>query len=98
MSARRQADGILSTVGYAWFYRSIFDVFELNAKVIAVTVSEPFHIFAVEPGMLTDTPDEYEKRIAALAGKYLLKSPVSPSAPTRHVAFGSAPCLICALG
>ena len=43
----------------------------LNAKVTAVTVSEPFHIFAVEPGMLTDTPDEYEKRIAALAGKYL---------------------------
>src|SRR6516165_5696697 len=27
-----------------------------------------------------------------------LKSPVSPSAPTRNVAFGSAPCLICALG
>ena len=43
----------------------------LNAKVTAVTVSEPFHVFAVEPGMLTDTPDEYEKRIAALAGKYL---------------------------
>ena len=43
----------------------------LSAKVTAVTVSEPFHIFAVEPGMLTDTPDEYEKRIAALTGKYL---------------------------
>ena len=43
----------------------------LNAKVTAVTVSEPFHIFAVEPGMLTDTPAEYEKRIAALTGKYL---------------------------
>ena len=43
----------------------------LNAKVTAVTVSEPFHIFAVEPGMLTDTPDEYEKRIAALTGEYL---------------------------
>jgi hypothetical protein len=27
-----------------------------------------------------------------------LQSPVSPSAPTRNVAFGSAPCLICALG
>jgi hypothetical protein len=27
-----------------------------------------------------------------------LKSPVSPSAPTRPVALGSAPCLICALG
>src|SRR5262252_5533793 len=43
----------------------------LNAKVTAVTVSEPFHIFAVEPGMLTDTPDAYEKRIAVLTGKYL---------------------------
>jgi nucleotide-binding universal stress UspA family protein len=43
----------------------------LNAKVTAVTVSEPFHIFAVEPGMVTDTPDAYEKRIAALTGKYL---------------------------
>src|SRR6516165_1441696 len=43
----------------------------LNAKVTAVTVSEPFHIFAVEPAMLTDQPDEYEKRIAALTGKYL---------------------------
>src|SRR6266487_3972336 len=43
----------------------------LNAKVTAVTVSEPFHIFAVEPGMVTDTPDEYKKRIVALATKYL---------------------------
>ena len=43
----------------------------LNAKVTAVTVSEPFHIFAVEPGMVTDTPDEYKKRVAALAAKYL---------------------------
>ena len=43
----------------------------LNAKVTAVTVSEPFHIFAVEPGMVTDTPDEYKKRIAVLATKYL---------------------------
>jgi nucleotide-binding universal stress UspA family protein len=43
----------------------------LNAKVTAVTVSEPFHILAVEPGMVTDTPDEYKKRISALAAKYL---------------------------
>jgi hypothetical protein len=33
----------------------------LNAKVTVVTVSKPFHIFAVEPGRLTDAPDEYEK-------------------------------------
>ena len=43
----------------------------LNAKVTSVTVSEPFHIFAVDPGMVTDTPDEYKKRVAALAAKYL---------------------------
>ena len=43
----------------------------LSAKVTAVTVSEPFHVFAVEPGMVTDTPDEYKKRIAAVAAKYL---------------------------
>jgi nucleotide-binding universal stress UspA family protein len=43
----------------------------LNAKVTAVTVSEPFHIFAAEPSMVTDTPDEYKKRIAALTAKYL---------------------------
>jgi nucleotide-binding universal stress UspA family protein len=40
----------------------------LNAKVTAVTVSEPFHIFAVEASMVTDTPDEY---IAAVTTKYL---------------------------
>jgi len=46
----------------------------LNAKVTAVTVSEPFHIFAVDPGMVTDTPDEYKKRIAAVTAKYLKAS------------------------
>jgi hypothetical protein len=30
--------------------------------------------------------------------RYQLKSPVSPSAPTRNVAFGSAPCVIWTLG
>jgi nucleotide-binding universal stress UspA family protein len=30
----------------------------LNAKVTAVTVSEPFHIFSVESSMVTDTPEE----------------------------------------
>ena len=33
----------------------------LNAKVTAATVSEPFHIFAVEASMVTDTPAEYKK-------------------------------------
>ena len=43
----------------------------LNAKITAVTVSEPFHIFAVEASMVTDIPDEYKKHIAALTAKYL---------------------------
>ena len=43
----------------------------LNAKVSAVTVSEPFHIFAVEASMVTDTPAEYKKRIATLTVRYL---------------------------
>lgn len=43
----------------------------VNAKVTALTVSTPFHAFAVEPGLIVDTPEQYQKRIAALAAKYL---------------------------
>ena len=43
----------------------------VNAKVTVVTVSTPFHTFAVEPGMITDTPEHYGKRMATLAAKYL---------------------------
>ena len=43
----------------------------VNAKVTVLTVSTPFHAFAVEPGMVTDTPEQYERRIATLAAKYL---------------------------
>ena len=43
----------------------------VNAKVTVVTVSTPFHTFAVEPGMITDTPEQYGKRMATLAVKYL---------------------------
>src|SRR2546428_9062515 len=43
----------------------------INAKVTALTVSTPFHGFAVEPGMVKDTTDQYKKRIADLAAKYL---------------------------
>jgi len=43
----------------------------INAKVTALTVSTPFHTFAVEPGMVTDTLDQYKKRTADLAAKYL---------------------------
>jgi nucleotide-binding universal stress UspA family protein len=43
----------------------------INARVTALTVSTPFHTFAVDPGMITDTPDQYKKRTAELAAKYL---------------------------
>jgi nucleotide-binding universal stress UspA family protein len=43
----------------------------VNAKVTVLTVSTPFHAFAIEPGMVTDTLEQYEKRIATLTAKYL---------------------------
>lgn len=43
----------------------------VNAKVTVMTVSTPFHALVVEPGMITDMPEQYGKRMAALAAKYL---------------------------
>ena len=43
----------------------------VNAKVTVLTVSTPFQTFAVEPGLVTDTPEQYKKRMATLAAKYL---------------------------
>src|SRR5674476_1181522 len=43
----------------------------VNAKVTVLTVSTPFYTLAVEPGMVTDTPEQYGKRMATLAAKYL---------------------------
>jgi nucleotide-binding universal stress UspA family protein len=43
----------------------------INAKVTALTVTVPFHIFAIEPGMVTDTPERYEKHAADVAAKDL---------------------------
>jgi nucleotide-binding universal stress UspA family protein len=44
---------------------------QLGAQVTAVTVSTPFHIFAVEPAAVTDSAESYAKRIAATSAKYL---------------------------
>jgi hypothetical protein len=46
----------------------------LNGKVTLVTVSAPFHAFASEPGMVTDTREEYEQHVAACAANYLRAS------------------------
>ena len=43
----------------------------LPARVTAMTVSLPFHAFAVDPVMLSDTPAQYERDCEALAEKYL---------------------------
>src|ERR1700736_3020190 len=43
----------------------------INAKVTGITVTIPFHVFAVDPEAVTDTPDSYRKRMSAAATKYL---------------------------
>jgi nucleotide-binding universal stress UspA family protein len=43
----------------------------LGARVTVVTVTTPFHVFAANPSMLTDTPEQYKEHMAALAGQYL---------------------------
>lgn len=39
----------------------------LNAKVTVLTVTPPFHVFAVEPMMVTDTREKYDEDAAAMA-------------------------------
>ena len=43
----------------------------LNAKVTAVTVTPPFHVFAADPAMVTDTREQYEKDAAAMGHRRL---------------------------
>ena len=43
----------------------------VSAKVTAITVSAPFHIFAVEPNMVTDTLESYMARMRPVAAKRL---------------------------
>lgn len=62
----------------------------VGAKVTVMTVSAPFHTLAVEPAMVTDTPERYAKQVAALATKYLdaakeVASAASVSCETAHV-------------
>ena len=62
----------------------------VNAKVTVLTVSTPFHTFAVEPAMITDTSEHYEKRMATLAAKYLkvakeAAAAAGVSCETKHV-------------
>jgi nucleotide-binding universal stress UspA family protein len=43
----------------------------VNAKVTILTVSTPFHTFAIESGIATNSREEYAKDVTALAAKYL---------------------------
>jgi nucleotide-binding universal stress UspA family protein len=43
----------------------------VNAKVTVLTVSMPFHTFAIEPEIINETPEQYGKLTASLAAKYL---------------------------
>jgi nucleotide-binding universal stress UspA family protein len=43
----------------------------VGAKVTGITITEPFHVFAVDTEMLTDTPESYKLRMKKLATKYL---------------------------
>lgn len=43
----------------------------INAKVTVLTVSPSFRIFAVDPAVMADTPDTYERHCNERAGRYL---------------------------
>jgi nucleotide-binding universal stress UspA family protein len=43
----------------------------LGAKVTAITVFAPFHTIAIEPMMVTDTVEQYQRECDALGEKYL---------------------------
>jgi len=43
----------------------------VSAKVTGVTVTTPFHVFAPDADVLTDTPESYKNRMATVAAKYL---------------------------
>jgi nucleotide-binding universal stress UspA family protein len=43
----------------------------IGAKATAITVSETFHTSSVDPVMVTDTPEQYQRDCEARAEKYL---------------------------
>ena len=61
----------------------------INAKVTILTVSTPFHTFAVEPEMVTDTPEQYAKHMANRAAKYLNSATEDAAAAGRELRHGT---------
>jgi nucleotide-binding universal stress UspA family protein len=49
----------------------IFLAKQIGARITAVTVTEPFHVFSVEPRQLEYTRSEYQKHADAAAAKAL---------------------------
>jgi nucleotide-binding universal stress UspA family protein len=43
----------------------------INARLTGITVSRPYHTFALEGQMVTYTPEQYRKDCDAIAEKYL---------------------------
>ena len=43
----------------------------LAGRVTVITVTTPFHVLTLDPGMITDTPEQYRRHTEALAGQYL---------------------------
>ena len=43
----------------------------IGSKVTAITVSQTFHTFSVDPVIVTDTPNQYQKNCDARAERYL---------------------------
>jgi nucleotide-binding universal stress UspA family protein len=61
---------------------------EQGAKITALTVSRPFHVVTMEPGMLSDSPAMYAKHVSERTKKYL--DVVSQAAKAAGVACDTA--------
>lgn len=51
-----------------------------GAKATVMTVTAPYHVFAVEPLLVTGTPEQYDKHATETAEKYLNVATSSASA------------------
>jgi nucleotide-binding universal stress UspA family protein len=43
----------------------------IDAKVTVITVSMPYYVVAIEPGLFPEKIEDYQRRVATLATKYL---------------------------
>src|SRR4029450_10186714 len=69
---------MIPTDGFDLSNKAIRDAIALaktiNAKVTGITVTIPFHVFAIDPAMVADTEDSYKKRTSVAATKYLTQA------------------------